>query len=384
MAVKTTNATREYIEAAPLPAHGQTYTVISHKFVIDETLAALAANGFEIDKELYRCNQNADIAQGVYHLKYDGDPEMGMMFTWANSYDKSMRFRCAAGSFVYVSENRLISGRSKDSWSRKHTGTADQQAREMIERYINNAGAYYKELVDTKAQMKLVTVPLQTRAELLGRLFFEKNLLSAEQMLIIKEQFRSKKFDYNTPEDSLWAMYNHIAYALQKSHPRKWMDQQTSIHWFLCDFFDLTDKIDPPGIISPPVAEEEATVEQVLAEGNAEEEGSVENPDAEVEAAEALDQPALVEAASETMELNDPEPAVEVTGHPVAPAEEATASTMLEEWMLNECKQMGVSIDKKNKFIFFMENQEIPDDLFNATVELGWTIQPALPFPVEE
>lgn len=370
MAIKTTNTTREYIEAAPLPSHGQTYTTISHKFVIDETLAALAANGFQIDKELYRCNQNADIAQGIYHLKYNGDPEMGMMFTWANSYDKSMRFRCAAGSFVYVSENRLVSGRTKDAWSRKHTGTADQQAREMIERYINNAGAYYNELVETKTQMKLVTVPLQTRAEILGRLFFEKSILSGEQMLIIREQFRAKKFDYNAPEDSLWVMYNHIAYSLQKSHPRKWMDQQTSIHWFLCDFFGISGKVAIPGIaIAPVVTDEPDTTtditELVVAEGKAEQEGSVET-------------------------ISNPDHLMEVAAEPSAPEEKVPnaigdpAPVMLEEWMLDQCKQMGVNVDRASKFLFFMEDQEIPDDLFNATVELGWTIQPALPFPAGE
>lgn len=370
MAIRSATVTREYIEAAPLPVHGQTYTIISHKFVIEETLKALAANGFEIDKELYRCNRGADIAQGIYHLKYDGDPEMGLMFTWANSYDKSMRFRCSTGSYVYSSENRLIAGaRSRDNWSRKHTGTADQQAQRMITRYIANAAAYYKELIETRDQMKLITVPLQTRAEIMGRFFFEKNALSGEQMLIVKDQFRNSKFDYNTTPESLWTMYNHIAYSLQKSHPRKWMDQQTTIHWFLCDFFNISDKIEAPVIVD---ATDVPVVEDPVLETSADEVPAAE-PEVEVVAAE-VDSVEIIGSGTQpdvTAEVKEAEP-------------DGAELLSLESWMLSECKSMGVSIDKESRFLFFKEGQEVPESLFNATVELGWTIQPSLPFPVEE
>lgn len=383
MAVRSATVTREYIEAAPLPVHGQTYTIISHKFVIDETLKALSANGFEIEKELYRCNRGADIAQGIYHLKYDGDPEMGLMFTWSNSYDKSMRFRCATGGFVTVSDNRIIAGsKSRDMWTRKHTGTADAEARKMIERYIQNAGLYYKELLQTRDLMKGVTVSTQQFSEIMGRLFFEKNILSGEQMLIVKDQFRNGKFDYGAEKDSLWTLYNHIAYALQKSHPRKWMDQQTIIHWFICDLFDLTDKVDPVVIpeVAAPVAEVsmlEAAPEEVptpltdpatSTEVHAEV-GVTAEPHPVLELPEAVDPATTVTAVEFTVEETHPE---------------EVAAAELENWMLEECKSMGVNVDKSNRFLFFKEGQEVSEKLFNATVELGWTIQPSLPFPVEE
>ena len=55
---KPTNTTRAYLENAPLPNHGKSYTVISHKTVIDNTLDLLKNSGFKVLEEKYRTNMN--------------------------------------------------------------------------------------------------------------------------------------------------------------------------------------------------------------------------------------------------------------------------------------------------------------------------------------
>ena len=67
---------------------------------------------------------NAKVAQGVYHLASTEDEEMGMMFAWTNSYDKSTRFQCAVGAFVNVCSNGMLCG-DMANYARKHTGKAD-------------------------------------------------------------------------------------------------------------------------------------------------------------------------------------------------------------------------------------------------------------------
>ena len=49
---KPKDVTRAYLENTPLPNHGKSYTVVSHKSVIDNTLALLTAGGFTIEKEI--------------------------------------------------------------------------------------------------------------------------------------------------------------------------------------------------------------------------------------------------------------------------------------------------------------------------------------------
>lgn len=239
MSKRAATATKEYLTSAPLPTYeGDTYTVIPHEFVINEAMKNLKDSGFEIKNELYRCNQNANIAQGIYHLNYAEDAEMGMMFAWSNSYDKSMRFKCAIGGYVFICSNGMING-DMGTWGRKHTGSADAETIETIQNQIKNAKNYYQQLVRDKEAMKTITVSEQLRAELVGRLYFQEEILNTEQLTLIKNQFHTPKYDYNADKNSLWCLYNHITLSMHKAHPKEWLDHQRMVHWFFTKEFGL-------------------------------------------------------------------------------------------------------------------------------------------------
>ena len=103
MAKRPILTTQEYLINAALPEATDTYTVIPHGTIIDTTRTALKAKGLEIERELYRCNDGAQIASGIYHIKYGNDADMGMLFAWTNSYDKSTKFKCTMGGYVHES-----------------------------------------------------------------------------------------------------------------------------------------------------------------------------------------------------------------------------------------------------------------------------------------
>ena len=231
-------ATKDFLIAAPLPAQTETYTVISHGFVIDKALETLKNKGFEVRKEFYRCNQGASVAQGVYHLNFSQDKDLGMMFAWSNSYDKSMRFRCTIGGYEYQSNNMLISN-NISTWGRKHTGTADQETALTIEGQIEAAEDYFKQLVHDKNAMKEIVLTEAKRAELMGKVFFVNELLTTEQLSLVKQQFKKPNFTYGVGTDTVWFMYNCILLALQRSHPSTWMEQQRLMHWFMTSEFDI-------------------------------------------------------------------------------------------------------------------------------------------------
>lgn len=239
MAKRAVITTKEYLKAAVLPTYeGDTYTVIPHEFVIEETLKNLGSQGFSIKNELYRCNQNANIAQGVYHLDYSDDPDMGMMFAWSNSYDKSMRFKCAIGGYVFVCSNGMVRG-DMGSWGRKHTGSADVETIDTIQTQISKAKEYYRQLVYDKETMKEIMVSDTVRAQLVGRLYFEEDLLNSEQLSIIKQQIQTPTYEYNAEKKSLWTLYNHITYSLRASHPKNWLDHQRLVHWFFTQEYGI-------------------------------------------------------------------------------------------------------------------------------------------------
>ena len=87
---KISNTTKAHLISVPLPQHAATYTVISHQFVMDYATQQLTTAGFNISNEEYRCTADGNIAQGIYKLNYNNDPELSMMFAWTNSYNKQV------------------------------------------------------------------------------------------------------------------------------------------------------------------------------------------------------------------------------------------------------------------------------------------------------
>lgn len=249
MPKKIQNTTKAHLVSVPLPNHGASYTVISHQFVIDYAYTALAAAGFGIVDEEYRCTADGQIAQGIYRLNFNNDPELSMMFAWTNSYNKMVKFKCVVGAYINQSGSVMISG-DIGSWVRKHTGSADTEVKDTIDTYISNAHMYYNQLCADKVAMELVSLNKRKQAQLLGVLFAEYEILTTEQASMIREQMKKPQQVFaNT--DSLWAFYNFVTNALQTSHPKTWMEDQRILHYFIgtiCDF-------STPAIPNAPVAQ---------------------------------------------------------------------------------------------------------------------------------
>lgn len=229
---KIQEVTRARIESAPLPNHGPSYTVVSHSDVITNVKQALKDNNFRIVQEHYRACKGANVAQGVYYLYSNDDPDMGLMFAWSNSYDKSRRFRCALGTHVFVCGNGMLSG-NMNTYSRKHTGTADQDVITETNNQLIKAGIHFKSLVRDKNSMKNITLDDKKQSEIVGRLFLQEDLLTPNQVSIVKKEMKTPSHYYNADPDSLWTLYNHVTMALKQSHPRDWIEDHQRLHDFI-------------------------------------------------------------------------------------------------------------------------------------------------------
>jgi hypothetical protein len=236
MPQKSLITSEQSLKVVSLPQHGETYTVVSHGFIIDETRRQLEEHGFEIKTEMYNSNINGEVAQGVYHLSHATDPELGLMFAWANSYDKTMRFRCAIGGYVFVCSNGMIAG-DMSNYGRKHVGEAKDEVKAHIAQQVTGAQNYYDELVKAKEKMKSITVSDSDVALLMGKLYFTDSTITSSQLIVVKNQFKTPAHNYGTNEDSLWTVYNHITFALKQSHPKTWMEDQKALHKTVKELF---------------------------------------------------------------------------------------------------------------------------------------------------
>ena len=218
-----------------LPNHADSYTVISHKSVMDLSTEALEDAGFSITAENYRATHDGNIASAIYTLNFGDDPELSMMFAWSNSYNKQMRFKCGVGAIHSVNNTSLVCG-DMGSWARKHTGSADTETKETIEEQVKLAKMYYNQLVSDKEVMKKINLDVRKQAQLLGMLFAEHDILTTEQASMIKQQMSRPTYKCTAP-GTLWEFYNFVTIALQQSHPKTWMEDQRVLHWFVSETF---------------------------------------------------------------------------------------------------------------------------------------------------
>ena len=224
---------KAHLISVALPAHGETYTVISHESVINMSSTALTNAGFAIIEEEYRATADGQVAQGIYKLNYMGDPELSMMFAWTNSYNKQVRFKCGVGAYANKTGTVMVCG-DIGSWSRKHTGTADTETQETIDEQVANAHMYYDQLCADKTAMESITMNKRKQAQMLGILFAEYQILTTEQASIIRDQMKRPSHVYSD-SNSLWAFYNYVTIALQQSHPKTWMEDQRILHMFISE-----------------------------------------------------------------------------------------------------------------------------------------------------
>jgi len=257
MPKKIAECTKAHLVSVPLPNHGATYTVISHQSVMDYVYTELAAAGFGVVSEEYRCTADGNIAHGIYKLNFNNDTELSMMFAWTNSYNKQVRFKCGVGGYINLTGTTMVCG-DMGSWARKHTGTADEETVKTIQDQIANAHMYYNQLCSDKESMKGITLNKRKQAQLLGILFAEYQILTTEQASIIRQQMDRPSHVY-ADSNSLWAFYNYVTIALQHSHPKTWMEDQRVLHYFISTVNNF-QQCNAPAQIVPVVAPQEEEV----------------------------------------------------------------------------------------------------------------------------
>ncbi len=245
MPAKTSFVTEQHLRNAALPNHGGRYTVISHGYIIDQTRAELATAGFTIDKELYKTSLDGQVAQGVYHLNYGNDPDMGLMFAWSNSYNKMMKFKCAVGAQVFICMNGVVSG-DIANYKRKHTGSALADVTTSIQFQISKAKEYYDNLVADKEMLKQVTLTKKEQGSIIGRLFIDQEILTLTQTGMVEREIKNPTHAYTATGTTAWDLYNHVTLALKDSHPLRYLSDHQKVHTFFVNEFGQLQNIYAP------------------------------------------------------------------------------------------------------------------------------------------
>lgn len=230
--------TEEFLRATELPEQTESYTVISHGFIIDTMREIAEKEGFEIEQDLYKAGEKGNEALGFTQLKTISDPDMGMSFNWTNSYNKKLRFSCSIGGFIYDNKVPFICSTNSANWMRKHTGTALDEARQVIVQMISQAKEHFNNIIDMKNRFIDIEIDKQMFGELMGALYFELDYMSSEQVNLMKREYEKPTHDYKH-KGTLWEFYKMLMFSVREQDPTRWYTQQLKLNTYIITKFNL-------------------------------------------------------------------------------------------------------------------------------------------------
>ena len=208
-------STESYLcDPSLIPSHGGRYKVITNKSILDTVRVELAAAGLIVDRELF--SSNGQVTVGNHYMSYGTDPNIGIVFTWVNSYDKSTKFHCSVGLHFKDTDGVMITS-DMAFFMRKHTGTADIEMVDNVKTQIGHTDSFYNELLRRKTSMEVVLVNKNQCGEIMGKTFIN-DYLKADQLTASKHYY--DKWFKDNEEISLWTVYTGLAYSIQHSHPK--------------------------------------------------------------------------------------------------------------------------------------------------------------------
>jgi hypothetical protein len=228
---------------AQIPQQTKTYKPVSHRQLIDLTLNGIHNAGFKLDSESYSAARDGNVANGRFSIANVADSEMQLQIGWQNSYDKSLTLKFAIGTRIFICQNGCVSG-DMGAFKKKHVGEIQDFTPGAISEYIKSAGEAFRRMQTEREEMKQVEITSRAKAELIGRLFLEDQIITSTQLNIISRELKAPTHDYGAP-DSMWELYNHTTFAMKDSHPSLWMDKHMSAHKFF---------VNESGILTTPMS----------------------------------------------------------------------------------------------------------------------------------
>lgn len=239
----------EVYEAPTIPWNNGTYTPISNMFIMDMINSKLSEQGLIARNEDYKTARTKEgLIKGVIG-SYDistPDSDFGQRIMFRNSYDKSMSFAFVAGMVVWICTNGCIKGDYQ--YRRIHRGVIMEETSTTQEAIVENINGGFTMLQTsfekTSAQLRelqhLEISPSESY-DILGKLFFEQQVISITQMSIIKKEFEySKNFRHLGDKDfTAYDLYNHVTESLKTSHPLSYISDHVKTHALFEEIFKV-------------------------------------------------------------------------------------------------------------------------------------------------
>ena len=228
--------TREELISVQVPRDTESYSAVSHRSIIEVMQEELDRHNLVPISEEYNTNKKGTQVIGYMDIARADNQELGMRLAFRNSYDKSMSVAFVSGSFVAICSNGMVRGELQ--YLRRHTGNVNQELHEKIIGTINQLDQHFEIMLSHSEAMKNVSLSKDDMAQLLGRMFFQENLITPTQLSIVKQEFEEPQFEAFR-DNNLWSLYNYITYSLKTAHPLTYIQEHKNLHEFVEREFQL-------------------------------------------------------------------------------------------------------------------------------------------------
>lgn len=236
------NNTREAVYEAPvIPWNNGTYTPISNKSIMDLMEDKLRELDLKIKGEEFRTATTAQgLVRGVIAEYYitSTNEEFGQQIMFRNSYDKSMSFAFCHGLVTWICSNGCLSG--DYTYKRTHLGTFDEgnvsstwyDIVENITTGFKTLQESYETITCQMNELKKIEVSPNDAYDVLGELFFGKEVLNITQLAIVKRELKkSVNFRHLGDVDfTAFDLYQNITESLKTSAPIDYLRNHTETH----------------------------------------------------------------------------------------------------------------------------------------------------------
>jgi len=217
--------------AALVPARTETYSPVSHTQVLDAVNSNLVTNNLNIIGRRMYLNGFGTKMVGFMDIETEIGKQHGlkMMLGYRNSYDKSMSVAFVTGATVWICGNGLIGG-DVLTFKRKHTGNVLEEMNERIQIGVDRMREDFGRLNLEVNVLKEFSLTPRQKAEVLGVMYFERNLVTPTQLSVIKGELTGSE---HFKEDNAWSLYNNVTESLKKSHPVDMINDHIKVHDFM-------------------------------------------------------------------------------------------------------------------------------------------------------
>lgn len=227
---------KEELLCVQVPPSTDTYSAVPHRAIIEVVQEELDRHNLVPVNEKYNTNRQGTQVIGYMDIRHPDNSDLGMRLAFRNSYDKSMSVAFVSGASVWICSNGMISG--EEYFLRKHTGSVNQELHEKVVTAINHLDEHFQRMIQHSEEMKRIELPKEEMAKLLGRMYFQENLVTSTQLNIIKKEFEEPQFE-QFRDENLWSLYNHVTFSLKQAHPLNYIQQHKDFHTFVEKEFSL-------------------------------------------------------------------------------------------------------------------------------------------------